>query len=109
MSYSTYNREFSSISLGGNEISVKIDKSNKIIFVSTNIWKKNPSVKIEGNPHEDNSPVEMDRIFHFLIQDNLDMFKEILRIIKDSEPEYFGIGINLLNSKKAEYDKKYSL
>ena len=97
------------------EVSVVVDENgiiSDITFKSASeprpIW-----YVVSGNPHNEACNLNYEHVLEEMMDTDLDTFKDLLRRIKDTDPELFSIGNEILRKRKEqllkEVEEKYSL
>lgn len=97
------------------KISVVVDENgiiSEITFRSASelkpIW-----YEVSGNPHNEACDLNYKHALEKMMDTDLDTFKDLLRRIKDTEPELFSLGNEMLRKRKEqllkEAEEKYSL
>jgi len=96
------------------EISVKVGEDGKISHISVSEMEMQPVwTSVSGNPHSEENILNVDYAFELMMVTDIESFKNMLKEIKNSEPNYYEKGVALLQYKKEqlikEAEETYSL
>ncbi len=111
---SEWKRENFEVRCQNAKTSVKIGENGKIYHISVSKMEMQPIwTEVSGNPHSEESILNVDYAFEIMMEIDIETFKAMLKRIKESDPEYYEKGVELLQNKKEqlikEVEEKYSL
>lgn len=111
---SEWKRENFDVRSQNAKTSVKIGENGKICHISVSEMEMKPIwTEVSGNLHSEESVLNVDYAFEIMMEIDIETFKAMLKRIKESDPEYYEKGVELLQNKKEqlikEVEEKYSL
>lgn len=88
---------------GKEEIVVNIGTDNKITNIYLSSTEMRPvSTVIEGDPHNEDCIMNVENAFKMMMEYDVESFKNMLRKIQAADPEFYQMGLQILQSKREE-------